>query len=117
MADKPKADHVVTLEWHDYSFSPTESLTCKADPGAFCHAVWDCECESWDEHGIEDGVPWHGYSSDDGDVRHFGRLDPTECNLVNWFENSEEVMRGSVTFPVVATFDGDYYTFAPEDAS
>jgi hypothetical protein len=113
------ADHFVTVEWSWSSPFPRESLTCKAPVESICHAVWDCQCESWDADGIEDGAPWHSLQGGDFDSteRHVGRFDRSECNLVNWFDNTDEVMRGSITFPVVAAFDGDYYTFTPERAS
>jgi hypothetical protein len=113
------AEHLVTADWGTGESWPTLHLACKAPDDAICHAVWDCECEQWGEHGVDSTGPWHEHAAYDVDpaVRHYGRFDKTECNLVNWFDNSEEMMRGSISFPVAAEFDGDYYTFTPEAAS
>lgn len=107
--------HTVTIEWTplgatDYTFR------CLAPADSLCHAVYTCTCEEWQDGGVVDGAPWHiPYGGGDPDdveaVRHFGVLDEAECGLRDWFENSDEAMRGSITFPVTAEWDGDMCLF------
>ena len=48
---------------------------------------------------------------DDNPERHHGTLDPATCNLRDWFDATEEPIRGSITFPVRPEFDNDHYLF------
>lgn len=111
--DRPSAlddMHTVTLTFN--GVAPTATFACHAPSTAICHAVWTCACEEWDEAGVTDGVPWHRV--DDSDIephRHEGALDDRECNLRDWFENSDDPLHGHVTVPVTATWQGDHYTF------
>lgn len=111
------SDHTVTVEWEDGSISPYMRFRCNAGPESLCHAVWTCECEEYDETGVTDGRPWHMLADGYRDVtysgvqRHVGKFEPDECSLRDWFENSDESLRGSVTFPVEGEWDGDSYLF------
>lgn len=101
------SDHTVTIEWEDGY--PSYAFACKAPSESLCHAVWDCDCEAWDQQGIENGEPWHGH--DDGEWRHLGHFQDGHCGLREWFENSDEAVCGSLTVPVTAEFQSDYYLF------
>lgn len=107
--------HLVTADWEPNG-GPSMSLKCEAPAEALCHAVWACECEEWDEDGVEDGKPWHRHDGDSHLARHRGKFDPTECNLRDWFENSDEPMEGAIVFRVDPVFHGDYVTFKPAGA-
>lgn len=110
------AEHTVTVEWDRHG---REGFTfhCDAGPESMCRAVWTCECEFWGQAGVMLGRPWHAIDDGDEDlvlgipVRHIGRFETDECNLRDWFENSDEALHGSVTFPVEASWDGDSCTF------
>lgn len=111
--------HTVTAEWGQYGAA--YRFHCAAPPESLCHAVYDCHCEGWIDAGIESGRPWHTiaeYDEDatdgDRDVRHLGVLKPDECGLRDWFENTDDPLHGAVTFPVRAEWEGDYYTFHPQ---
>ncbi|MDM8086326.1 hypothetical protein QUV83_16245 [Cellulomonas cellasea] len=116
------SDHSVTVEW-DRDGYPRYSFTCTAPAESDCHAHYECECESWVNSGIEDGKPWHSpeeWHEGDGlseeiEVRHFGRFDAESCGLRDWFENCDDVMRGSITFPIKTEWHGGSYTFAPAE--
>jgi hypothetical protein len=106
--------HFVTLDLEDWHPGDRPSLTCEAPADAMCHAVWTCQCEWWHGSGVSDeGKPWHSVgdlNEDDGE-RHYGTFDPTECNLRDWAENSDECLRGKVLLPVRAEFDYDAVLF------
>lgn len=112
-----RADHFVTIDLELNFIADRPNLICKAPADAMCHAVYTCGCESWFEGGVEDGKPWHapGDYSEPEYGRHVGVFDPTECNLRDWAENSDECLRGTVTLPVTAEWEGDYYTFHAVD--
>lgn len=113
--------HTVTLTF-DGGYIPTTTWTCTAPPDALCHAVWDCDCESWVHAGVTDeGVPWHSWEDVEDPLtptteRHTGTFGD-ECALGTWWDASgeplTEVLHGSITFPVRAAFENDYYTFEP----
>lgn len=113
-------DHTVTVDW-DRDGYPRYSFGCTASADALCHAEFACECESYATAGVEGGRPWHSpepWSEGDGlddalEVRHLGDFNPESCGLRDWFENTDEAMRGSITFPVRAVWQGDYNTFEP----
>lgn len=109
------ADHTVTAEWDGGYGGTTFTFRCHAGPESECHAVYDCACEEWTHVGIEDGRPWHeAYDREaDKEVRHVGTFDPNECNLRDWFENTDDPMYGSLTFAVEAEYQGDFYLFRP----
>lgn len=105
----PSVAHTVTVEWGDHG-GVSYQFRCNAPAEALCHAVYTCECDEWTDGGVENGRPWHSsVRYDDADVehedRHYGTLDPDECGQRDWFENSDEVLRGSVTFPVTGTYE------------
>lgn len=102
------ADHTVTVDYDQDPFAGDQTMTCNAPPLSQCHAVFDCECESWSEIGIVDGNPRH---TSWGDEVHVGRFNPKECNLRDWFEGTDECLAGSFTAPVDAEWEGDFYTF------
>lgn len=109
-------DHEVTINLDEFWPSSRVKFDCYAPPEAMCHAVFDCGCESWHEAGVDSGRPWHHHDewpSSRQDTRHWGRFDPSECNLRDWAENSDEVLRGVLTFGVTGHWDGDCYTFTP----
>jgi len=101
------AEHEVTAEWGVHG-GVEYTFRCNAPAESLCHAVYDCTCEEWTDGGVEDGVPYHTVGSDDPvdieTIRHYGRFEPDECNERDWFENSDECLRGKVTFAV----DGQY---------
>lgn len=105
--------HSVTIEWRDGWQSYT--FTCDAAPDSLCRVAWDCVCESWNDQGVEDGVPWH--SHDDGEWRCLGSFVEGLCNLRDWFENTDECIEGTLTVPVTARFQGDFYLFRVGGAS
>lgn len=112
------ADHVVTIDL-EYGWGGSVTLACKARADAMCHAVWDCECEWWCKSGIgADGKPWHapGDYSEPERERHVGTFDPTQCNWKDWAENSDECLRGKVTFAVTPEWDGEVVLFHADAA-
>lgn len=110
--------HTVTAEWTDWHI-PRLAFRCEAPAESLCHAVYgaDCVCETWSEAGIEAGHPFHVVTEWDDEakttveVRHVGQFDPKTCNLRDWFENADECLRGSITFPVNGSWEGDFYQF------
>lgn len=108
-------DHQVTIDWGSGTWAPTLTLRCDAPPDALCHAVYDCPCEEYTATGVHDGRPWHtSYETDDlTSERHYGRFEPDQCTLVDWFDAADEQMRGQVTLPVRAQWEGDFWTFHP----
>ncbi len=107
------ADHFVTIDLEKSFPGDCPTVTCKAPVEAMCHAVWPCDCEAWFKSGVEDGKPWHipgDYSEPDYE-RHVGSFDPHQCNWKDWAENSDECLRGKVTFAVTPEWDGDYALF------
>jgi hypothetical protein len=103
-------DHTVTVEWDRQGWAGY-TFTCHAPAFALCHAVYDCDCEGWTDDGITDGIPWHLVDDGDEEHRHTGALDPQQCGLRDWFENSDEALRGRVTFPVTPDWRGDHVLF------
>lgn len=111
-------DHFVSIDLECFSLNDRLQLICKAPADSHCHAVYDCDCEQWFKSGTDGGKPWHipGDYSEPEYERHFGRFDPSECCYVDWAENCDEVLRGTVVIPVRAQWEGDYYTFHAEGA-
>lgn len=106
-------DHFVRIDLERSFPGDRPDLICKAPADAMCHAVYTCGCESWCKQGIEDGKPWHvpGDYSEPEYERHVGRFDPTECNLRDWAENSDECLKGESLIPVEPEFVDEYYLF------
>jgi hypothetical protein len=108
-----RGEHIVTVEFEE-GYGQHVRMTCHAPADSMCHAEFDCECELWWNTGVEDGRPWHATDYDNPDAeRHYGKFTPDFCNLREWFSNSDDPMSGSVSFPVEASFEGDYYSFKP----
>lgn len=94
------SEHHVTIDY-GRDGSPTLSLTCSAPADAPCRAEWSCDCEEFVWGEVEDGKPAHyTFDSEDEPVTHVGAFVPDYCSLVDWFDNSEEMMRGAVTVSV-----------------
>lgn len=107
------SDHTVTMEFGKYG--PEYTMTCNAPFDAYCHAVYECDCESWNSSMVTgNGQPFH-VTYDFREEGHYGYFDSDECNLVTWFENSEETLRGILSFDVKSEFMGDYYIFHVEE--
>lgn len=109
--------HQVTAEWGNHG-GVSYWFRCNAPAESLCHAVYECVCEEWMDAGVTaDGLPYHDVDSGDPDdhgeqpIRHWGQFEPDVCNEQDWFENSDEVLRGKVTFPVKGEWDGNGYTF------
>lgn len=106
-------DHTVTVTWE--GGYPSYKFECSAPADALCRAQWTCDCESWAFAGVRDGIPWHSHVDADDPLspsteRHTGKFGD-ECNLRDWFDNTDEPLEGSVTIPVHAIFEVDYYRF------
>lgn len=106
---RPRSEHAVIIDADDCGL--TTRLICTAPPDALCHAIWTCDCEEQYAAEIRNGVPAHRPYSDDPDTWHAGRLDPTACAFRDWYEGSEETLRGTVRVPVSPEWHGDHYTF------
>lgn len=108
--------HHATVTWDVHG--PSSAMTCTAPPDALCHATYDCQCEEWVDAGVEDGRPWHAdHDEADAECRHYGRFNPDECGLRDWYENSDEPLAGTLTFPVTPEWNGDGYTFQTEETT
>ena len=105
--------HTVTVKFDDYGYQPSYSMTCTQPKESMCHADWDCSCESFGEHGDEDGRPWHEPSYYTGDRElHWGTYDPTRCTIALWFETTEDVhgcIHGGISFDVEPEWQGDWF--------
>lgn len=100
--------HTLTIDFGTGQDTATLSFRCTAPAGELCHALYECSCEEWTDEGVVHGKPFH---LDMDDVTHFGYWRNDECRLEDWFDGSDEVVRGSVTVPVRPTWDGGYYGF------
>lgn len=105
--------HTVTARFEDGHFvEALATMTCTAPADALCHAVWNCDCDSWCTQGVNsEGLPFHE-SEDDYGPDHVGRFDPEFCNLREWFDGSDETLNGEITFPVTPEWTGDGYRFS-----
>ena len=104
------SDHTIN---YDLRYPGNGVLECHAAPDAMCHAVFDCECESYDGYHVVDGKPHH-HSSYDGieaSGHHVGHFDPDQCNLRDWHENSDEDVAGEVRVYVKEEWSSDYVKF------
>ena len=100
-------EHPVTVEWDGGLV--TYRMACNAPADALCHAVYECDCESYYSPGVIGDHPAH--LTEAGHV-HQGKFDAAFCNLREWFDvEPVEVLHGSLTFPVVASWNGDGYEF------
>lgn len=101
--------HLLTIEF-DGDLRPTLSLTCKAGGHAECRAHFTCDCETWAERGGNADAPWHAQDDDMGDLmeRHYGTWG--DCNLVDWLDSDDEIVRGKITLPVRPEWDYDSLT-------
>ncbi len=119
------SDHTLTIDFDGGGISPDTTLQCHAPADADCHVVWDCDCEGFYDYRVQDGVPIHFPEYDtpttvrDDGLAHRGRFDPEVCNLRDWHKNSDDDVQGSITVPVEASWEGDFYLFdvtpKPED--
>lgn len=89
------AEHHVTIDYGHDGYAPTTRLTCTAPEESLCRAVYGCGCEEYYDPRIDSGVASH--ANGEGE-RHYGVF--SDCQLIDWFDNSDEVMRGAVTVPV-----------------
>lgn len=105
--------HHVTATW-DGSGWPSVFMKCTAPSASSCHARWDCSCETFTlEHDFE-GKPVHIAQEWGGDIEeeHVGEYDAEWCNLREWFSaDGQELLAGTITFPVKASWEYDYYNF------
>lgn len=102
--------HTITVTWDDDGWQ-TIRLNCHAPLQSDCHAKFDCHCEYWVDPAIKDGTPSHSDPWADDPTRHVGTLDQNHCNLIDWFGATEEHTRGSITVPVRAEWDDEWYLF------
>lgn len=109
------SDHYVTVDWSG-GYGESLSMTCEAPLESTCHAVFACECDQWSRDGIEDGAPWHAHDDDLPHVRHVGTFSADACTWRDWFDSSEEVMRGAIVFRVDGEWHDDHMTFKPSGA-
>lgn len=92
-------------------------INCHAHEQAMCHAVFDCACEEYFNLRIIDGHPVHDHSVLDDDdneqvEQHIGEFEDDECNLKDFFDNTDEpVEKGCIEVPVEAVWEGEYYSF------
>lgn len=107
--------HFVTCDWGTTGW-PMLSMTCEEPPESMCHAVWTCECEGWSSDGVDNGEPWHHHYEDLPHVRHVGKFDRAVCNWGDWFDGSDETMRGAIVFRVEGKWVGDGMEFRPVGA-
>ncbi|SFK31786.1 hypothetical protein [Cellulomonas sp. KH9] len=109
------ATHTVTADFGRDGW-PIYTFNCHAPAESPCHAVYDCGCDDgWADETVVDGVPSHRPMYDDEGTRHAGHLNTQACNLRDWFENSDEVLRGAYTFPVTPDWQGDHVLFHAVD--
>lgn len=95
--------HHVTIDYGRNGYAPTTRLTCTAPEESLCRAVYGCGCEEYYDPRIESGVASH---ADGEGERHYGVF--SDCQLMEWFDNSDEVMRGAVTVPVRVEWNDGY---------
>ena len=108
------SNHRISIEFESGYYSPTYTLTCEAPPEALCRAEWDCDCEAWDKHGVDEQGPWHEgttWDDEESSFRHYGKPGG-ECGQILFVNESDcidELGRGTVTVPVDLAWDGDGY--------
>lgn len=90
------------------------NLICEAPPESICHAIWSCNCESWDDEGIgEDGLPFHSITDDDDkEVRHIGTF-KDHCRFDDFFDESGISDSPDVTINLnfKSEWQGDFFSF------
>lgn len=86
------------------------SMQCAAPATAFCHAIYECDCEAvYGQRINADGKPEHSTAYDEW---HTGHFDPSECHHKSWLDElGEELLHGSFRAPVIPDWDGDTYTY------
>lgn len=104
------SEHTVTIEfedgWRSYTFK------CNAGPKSLCHARYTCDCETWYDQSIRNGVPAHRPDPFDEELWHAGVFDPDECLHKYWFDQApEDSLNGVITIPVTPVWQGDCETF------
>lgn len=103
-------EHTVTVTFED-GF-PRYTFTCNAGPESLCHARYTCDCETWYDHSIRNGVPAHRPDPFDEESWHAGVFDADECFHKSWFDEADDApLDGEVTFPVNPVWQDDYETF------
>jgi len=104
------SEHTVTIEFEDGCRSYT--FTCNAGPKSLCHARYTCDCETWYDQSIRNGVPAHRPDPFDEGLWHAGVFDADECSHKPWFDEADDApLDGEVTFSVNPVWQGDYETF------
>lgn len=105
-------DHIVTINF-DASGAPAYSMQCSAPHQSPCHAVFDCDCETYADFAVDGDQPTHAVESFDAQpARHTGRFDVHQCTNVDWLDNcGEEIVHGTISFPVTPKWDGESMIF------
>ena len=122
-------DHLLVISAPDGDLGGRQ-LICVAPMYSACRAVWDCDCERWNEWGAsaEDHpllpgfspgqiLPWHHYYGDDDEETHWGRFYPDHCNLKTWHAHQDEQHAGRIVVPVEPVWEDDFVTFWVGDES
>lgn len=106
------SEHTVTVKFDHWGTHAT--LVCTAPLESQCHAVYSCDCEEYGGTGTDDGRPWHLPLYEDPNEpveRHYGHFDPDECDLKNWFEETDDPLDGGLTFDVTPVWENSAYRF------
>lgn len=102
--------HAIVIDLEDGD----RRLDCTAPAGAPCHAVWECNCESFYDLTTVDGQPTHRPWYDDGEG-HTGRFDMNYCAVESWWGADDNCSIGLVRVPVEVDWD-DALILAPVSA-
>lgn len=97
--------HRVELDVEGFGSSMVRFL-CDAPEGSACRMLPACQHDG----GCRDNEGHHG-----GDCTEADRIlvDTGECVIEPWIEDGDETGRGTITFPVTTSWDGDSWLWTP----
>lgn len=97
---------------YDLQHPTSGTWKCSAPPRAFCHAEFDCGCESIWNYRVKDGVPMHDSSPDRlGSETHTGHFNDGLCTIQLFHDEADETVEGEIAVEVEPEWQGEWYTF------
>ena len=104
------SEHSVKLLF-EYDTYPTTEFVCSAPPEAFCHSVWDCDCETIRDYSVVHGVPAHEFWNADTDEyeTHWGKFG-SDCSIKDYF-GSWATLNGEIAVEVEPEWLGEGYDY------